>query len=107
MFNGQCCRLLSEGRDTPDGTFCETVAMVIITTSCDTKLIEIPIFERLILLCNHYFLLPTSNESNLIYLKLPKSCQQCELTFLSTVAFKATKILSTLRADICVAFRAI
>ena len=34
-----------------------------------------------------------------------KSCQQWELTFLSTVAFRATKILTTLRADVPVAFR--
>ena len=32
----------------------------------------------------------------------PKSCQQWELTFLSTVAFRATKILSTVEVDILV-----
>ena len=31
---------------------------------------------------------------------LPKSYQQCELTFLLTIIFRATKILSTARADI-------
>ena len=36
---------------------------------------------------------------------LPKSCQQWELTLLSTVAFRATKILTTLIADFPVAFR--
>ena len=40
------------------------------------------------------------------FLELPKSCHQWELTFLSTVAFIATKILTTLRADIPVASRA-
>ena len=34
--------------------------------------------------------------------ELPKSCQQWELTFLSTVAFRATKILSTVEVDILV-----
>ena len=38
--------------------------------------------------------------------KLPKSCQQWELTFVSAVAFRATKILTTLRADVPVAIRA-
>ena len=38
--------------------------------------------------------------------ELPKSCQQWELTFLCTVAFGATKIPATLRADVPVAFRA-
>ena len=33
------------------------------------------------------------------FLKLPSSCQQWELTFLSIVAFRATKISTTLRAD--------
>ena len=37
--------------------------------------------------------------------KQPKSCQQWELTFLSTVAFRATKIRTTLRADVPVAIR--
>ena len=37
--------------------------------------------------------------------KLPKSCQQCELTFLSTVTFRATKIPTTLRVDVPVAIR--
>ena len=32
--------------------------------------------------------------------ELPKSCQQWELTFLSTVAFRTTKILSTVGVDI-------
>ena len=32
--------------------------------------------------------------------KLPNSCQQWELTFLSTVAFRATKILTILWADV-------
>ena len=40
------------------------------------------------------------------FLKLPKSCQKRELTFLSTVAFRATKIPKILRADVFVAFRA-
>ena len=38
--------------------------------------------------------------------KLPKSCQQWESTFLSTVAFRATKIPTTLRVDVPVAIRA-
>ena len=38
--------------------------------------------------------------------KLPKSCQQWELTFLSTVVFRATKILATLRIYVPVAIRA-
>ena len=38
--------------------------------------------------------------------QLPKSCQQWEVTFLSTVAFRATKIPTTLRADVPVAARA-
>ena len=36
-----------------------------------------------------------------------KSCKQWELTFLSTVAFRATKTSTTLRADVPVAFRTI
>ena len=38
--------------------------------------------------------------------KIPKPCQQWELTFLSTVVFRATKILRTLRVDVPVAIRA-
>ena len=34
--------------------------------------------------------------------ELPKSCQQWELTFLSTIVFRATKILSTVGVDIFV-----
>ena len=34
--------------------------------------------------------------------ELPKSCQQWELIFLSTVAFRATKILSMVEVDILV-----
>ena len=36
----------------------------------------------------------------------PKSCQRWKLTFLSTVAFRTTKIPTTLRANIPIAFRA-
>ena len=36
-----------------------------------------------------------------------KYCQQWEMTFLSTVAFRTTKIPTTLRADVPVAIRAI
>ena len=35
----------------------------------------------------------------LSFLELPKSCQQWELTFLSTMVFRATKILSIVRVD--------
>ena len=35
-----------------------------------------------------------------------KSCQQWELTFLSIVAFRSTKIPTTLRPDVPVAIRA-
>ena len=38
--------------------------------------------------------------------KITKPCQQWELTFLSTVVFRATKILRTLRVDVPVAIRA-
>ena len=38
--------------------------------------------------------------------ELPKPCPQWELTFLSTVAFRATKIAATLRTDVPEAFRA-
>ena len=38
--------------------------------------------------------------------ELPKTCQQWELTFLSTVAFWAVKIPTTFRAEFPVAFRA-
>ena len=38
--------------------------------------------------------------------ELPKSCQQWELTFLSIVAFRATKIPTILRAGVSVGFRA-
>ena len=38
------------------------------------------------------------------FLELPKPCQQKELTFLSPVAFRAAKILTTLTADVSVAF---
>ena len=38
--------------------------------------------------------------------ELPKSCQQWEVTFLSTVTFRASKIPTTLGADVPVAFRA-
>ena len=37
---------------------------------------------------------------------LPKSCQQWKLLFLPTVAFRATKIPTTLTADVPVVFRA-
>ena len=37
--------------------------------------------------------------------QLPESFQHWELTFLSTVTFRATKILSTLKVDIPVDFR--
>ena len=40
------------------------------------------------------------------FLKLLKTCQQWQLTFLSTVAFWATKIPTTFRAEFPVAFRA-
>ena len=36
----------------------------------------------------------------------PSSCQQWDLTFLSTVAFRATKIPTTLRVDVLAAIRA-
>ena len=39
--------------------------------------------------------------------ELPKSWQQCELTFLSIVVFRATIIPTTLRVDVSVTFRAI
>ena len=38
--------------------------------------------------------------------ELPKTCQQWELTFLSTVAFWATKLLTTFRVEFLVVFRA-
>ena len=38
--------------------------------------------------------------------ELQKFCQQCELTFLSIGAFRATKVPTTLRADVSVASRA-
>ena len=37
--------------------------------------------------------------------ELPRPCQQCELTFLPTIAFSATEIPTTLKADVPVAFR--
>ena len=39
------------------------------------------------------------------FLEPPNSCQQWELIFLLTLVFRATKILSTLRAPIQVVFR--
>ena len=41
------------------------------------------------------------------FLKLPKSCQQWELTFLLTVVFGATNILLNLGTDIPLASRVI
>ena len=45
-------------------------------------------------------------ELTISFSELQKSCQQWELTFLSTVALIATKIMTALRADILVASRA-
>ena len=39
------------------------------------------------------------------FVELTKSCQQWELSFLSTKAYRATKILLLLRANISVTFR--
>ena len=55
-----------------------------------------------------YFLV--LRQTKIIYLfitqTLEESCQQWELTFLSTVAYRPTKIPTTLRVDVHVAIRA-
>ena len=54
-----------------------------------------------------YTMLPVNYRNwQLSFSEIPKSCQQWELTFLTPVAFRATKIPTTLRADVPVAFRA-
>ena len=52
------------------------------------------------MLCVNYL----SGQRN--FLELPKFCQQWELTFLLTVAFRATKFPTTLTVEVPVAFRA-